>query len=474
MQARHDFSDNTPAETHQNSAGLDDIASLSSQLGFEIADISGFLDDLEAKAGTQKTNLGALKQGAAQVVESNGRMMKTVSEVSDAVELMIGSVEHSAKSVRTGSQSTTEMAEWVNDLSGRTEEVTDAVKAMRSDNAQISAIASQVNILAINAKIEAARAGAAGRGFAVVAEAINELALRTQTAAEQISGNINTLADWIEGLHAQSFDIATTAKTVLEQAQDTDRALSDIETHMQQVATRNTEIGTEARSVQDTVAAFHTDISAIGTSVDETSTGIHAAHERVEQLISASEQLVQGSVALGGRSSDGKFIDHVIAAAKDISERFAQAVAEGAISQDDLFDRNYKPIAGSDPQQLMAKFTPLTDRLLPEILEKALDLDPRVVFSAAVDTNGYLPTHNRKFSHPPSADPVWNMANCRNRRIFDDRVGLKAGRNTGAFLLQVYRRDMGGGEFVLMKDLSAPIQVNGRHWGGLRLAYKIQ
>ena len=113
------------------------------------------------------------------------------------------------------------------------------------------------------------------------------------------------------------------------------------------------------------------------------------------------------------------------------------------------------------------------DRVLPTVQEPVLDMDRRVVFCAAVDRNGYLPTHNRKFSQPQTADPVWNMAHCRNRRIFDDRVGLKAGRNTDAFLLQVYRRDMGGGNFVLMKDVSAPITVEGRHWGGLRLAYKL-
>lgn len=52
-------------------------------------------------------------------------------------------------------------------------------------------------------------------------------------------------------------------------------------------------------------------------------------------------------------------------------------------------------------------------------------------------------------------------------------MGLKAGRNTESFLLQVYRRDMGGGEFKMMKDLSAPIFIKGQHWGGLRLAYSI-
>ncbi|MFM7301746.1 MAG: methyl-accepting chemotaxis protein, partial [Alphaproteobacteria bacterium] len=68
-------------------------------------------------------------------------------------------------------------------------------------------------------------------------------------------------------------------------------------------------------------------------------------------------------------------------------------------------------------------------------------------------------------------ETAWNVANCRNRRIFNDRTGLGAARNQAPFLLQAYRRDMGGGKFTLMKDCSAPIMIEGRHWGGLRLAY---
>jgi methyl-accepting chemotaxis protein len=101
-----------------------------------------------------------------------------------------------------------------------------------------------------------------------------------------------------------------------------------------------------------------------------------------------------------------------------------------------------------------------------------LALDPRIVCCAAVDRNGFLPTHNRKFSQPQGGDVTWNTANCRNRRLFNDRVGLAAGRSTKKFLMQSYRRDMGGGQFVAMKDVSAPINVAGRHWGGLRIAYK--
>ena len=70
-------------------------------------------------------------------------------------------------------------------------------------------------------------------------------------------------------------------------------------------------------------------------------------------------------------------------------------------------------------------------------------------------------------------DPVWNAANCRNRRIFDDRAGLSAARNVRPFLIQTYARDLGGGRTVMMKEIDAPIRVFGRHWGGFRTAYKI-
>jgi methyl-accepting chemotaxis protein len=147
-------------------------------------------------------------------------------------------------------------------------------------------------------------------------------------------------------------------------------------------------------------------------------------------------------------------------------------LAAGKISSNALFDKNYRLIPGTNPEQYTTGFLALTDATLPPLLEAALDFDPRVVFCAAIDTNGYLPTHNKVFSHPQGPDPDWNTANCRNRRIFDDRVGLKAGRNSEPFLMQVYRRDMGGGHFVMMKDLSVPVFVGTRHWGGLRMGFK--
>jgi len=179
----------------------------------------------------------------------------------------------------------------------------------------------------------------------------------------------------------------------------------------------------------------------------------------MHKLVDASEAIVQSSAALGGESVDGAFIAYAKETAKAISDAFEAGITENRISFEDLFDENYQPVPNTNPQQVRTRSVDFLQATLPAF------------HCAAVNRSGYLPVHNNKFSHPQGNDPVWNTANCRNLRIFDDRVGLKAGRNTEPFLLQVYRRDMGGGSFVVMKDLSAPIFVDGRHWGGLRLAY---
>lgn len=178
--------------------------------------------------------------------------------------------------------------------------------------------------------------------------------------------------------------------------------------------------------------------------------------------------------AFNGRALafDQPLIEIVTGAANRVSELFEEALRSGRLTEQALFDENYIPVPGSSPQQHMTQFVALTDAILPALQEPILERDPRIVFCAAIDRNGYLPTHNLRYNKPQGSDPVWNAANCRNRRIFGDRTGLMAGRNTQPFLVQSYLRDMGGNNFVLMKDLSAPVRVRGRHWGGFRMGYK--
>ncbi|OYQ35209.1 hypothetical protein CHU95_08225 [Niveispirillum lacus] len=172
-------------------------------------------------------------------------------------------------------------------------------------------------------------------------------------------------------------------------------------------------------------------------------------------------------------NAESKFILAVQENAAKLSTSLEQALAGGRISEDDLFSTDMRLVQGSDPEQFIAPFTALTDELFTPIQEAVLALDPAVQFCAAVTNIGYLPTHNRKFSEPQRpGDRDWNIAHCRNRRIFDDRAGMAASRNSRPFLMQAYTRDMGSGVLVRLKEVDAPIIVVGRRWGNLRLAYK--
>jgi methyl-accepting chemotaxis protein len=96
-----------------------------------------------------------------------------------------------------------------------------------------------------------------------------------------------------------------------------------------------------------------------------------------------------------------------------------------------------------------------------------------MVFCVTIDRNGYLPVHNKVYSHPQRpGDVAWNTAHSRNRRIFNDTAGLAAGRNQRTYLIQSYARDMGNGITVMMREIDVPIRVRGKHWGGFRTAYK--
>ena len=157
-----------------------------------------------------------------------------------------------------------------------------------------------------------------------------------------------------------------------------------------------------------------------------------------------------------------------------LTKIFENGVASGAISIDDMFDTDYVEISGTNPVQYRTKILDWADRALPPFQEAFLAKDPRMVFCAMIDRNGYLPVHNKVYSHPQRpGDVAWNTANSRNRRIFNDPAGLAAGRNQRAYLIQSYARDMGNGKTVMMREIDVPIRVKGRHWGGFRTAYKL-
>jgi len=135
---------------------------------------------------------------------------------------------------------------------------------------------------------------------------------------------------------------------------------------------------------------------------------------------------------------------------------------------DALFDRNYLPIPNTDPPKHTTRFDAFTDRVLPALQDGLLAAMPNLVYAGAVDNNGYFPTHNARYAKPLTGNYEIDLVNNRTKRIFSDRTGTRCGSNTKPFLLQTYKRDTG----EVMHDLSVPIYIAGKHWGGFRIGYR--
>lgn len=158
-----------------------------------------------------------------------------------------------------------------------------------------------------------------------------------------------------------------------------------------------------------------------------------------------------------------------IIGAKMIGQIIEEAIDNGVLTVKEAFDTNYEIIGDFDPPKYHTKYDFYLDKAILGLEDEFL-LDSSIVFAVAVDKNGYLPTHNTRFQKPITGDREKDKVGNRTKRVFNDPVGLKAARNTTKGFLQIYHRDTG----EVMWDVSSPIYVKGKHWGGFRIGLSLQ
>ncbi|PLX34502.1 MAG: chemotaxis protein [Hyphomicrobiales bacterium] len=443
------------------------------RLGLEIADAAGQIAQSAAAADGARQAMQQLL-AATDSVEQNRAAIDhsvtdTVSETESAQSRMNAALEAMEKS----GELVANLFRTVEAINEQLQGLQSSFTSVRDVASSIDSIARQTNLLALNATIEAARAGEAGKGFAVVAGEVKTLAGQTSKATEQIDGTILQLGNEAEALMQLGQEAMSAVSAVDQSASSTSEMIAGLTGSIDAIRTEAANIEQATGLTGEALGDLKASNQQVDDALDVNTTTLTEVTGRIFETVDKADSLIGETALKMGQGRDARMIRLVMEVAEKISQAFAQEIGENRISHRDLFDFEYQPIEGSDPQQMMAKFTPMTDRVLPAIQEPVLEMDETIIFCAAVDKNGYLPTHMAKFSKPQGSDPVWNMANCRNRRIFDDRTGLAAGQSQRPFLLQTYRRDMGGGTFIMMKDVSAPIMVDGKHWGGVRLAYQV-
>ena len=249
----------------------------------------------ELAAVTEDTSSGVneLMAETEQVATAMNEMSATVSEVSSNASLAASSTEEGRKVAADGRAIVMQTIDAINTLADNVTRSTEVINNLKQESNNIgtvldviSGIAEQTNLLALNAAIEAARAGEQGRGFAVVADEVRTLAQRTQQSTDEIQSMITSLQNGAnEAVGVMNTSQEQTHHTVA-QAGQAGQALDEIMHLVEQIADMTTQIASAAEEQSATSGAVSESMNNISQVTERSAAGAN-------QLAASSSELAQ-------------------------------------------------------------------------------------------------------------------------------------------------------------------------------------
>src|SRR6059058_172435 len=412
-------------------------------LSMECSDVAGYVNGVGQRIGEHLKMLDQLEEVTTRLLSDQAR----VSDSTDEARLLSEQAKAKLDAGREAIEGTIDgfkgLTDLVVQLGERMAGFASAMNQVQTVSSTIETIARKTNMLALNATIEAARAGDAGRSFAVVAAEVKKLAHDTRAARSQIGSTLGELTREASAVTAEiknGVERSRAAQSGFGTLSDTVREVSEIVG----MVDRQTEgIAHSTSMIQTSVDRVKAGLTEFAGDARDNGTQLLSAQKRLAHLEMLSNTMLDTLANSGAEIDDTPFILKAQEACRQVQAAIEAAFDNGEASVDDVFDRDYQIIPGSNPVQYQARFNDIADRHVRPILDRTKAGDNRIIGSAIGDMNGYLPTHLSERSHPQGVDPVWNDEHCRNRRILIDDTTRMALASDKPATLATYRMELG-------------------------------
>src|SRR5881394_2741527 len=356
-------------------------------LSIECSDVAGYVEGVAERIVEHQKVLDTLEEVTTRLLADQARVSDSTDEARLLAEQAKAKLEAGREAIEGTIAGFKGLTDLIVQLGERMAGFASAMSQVQTVSSTIETIARKTNMLALNATIEAARAGDAGRSFAVVAAEVKKLAHDTRAATSQIASTIGELT-------REASAVTTEIKTGVERSRAAQSGFGTIGDTVREVSEivgmvdRQTEgIAHSTSMIQTSVDRVKAGLTEFAGDARDNGNELLRAQKRLTHLEMLSNTMLDTLANSGAEIDDSPFILKAQEANRQIQAAIEDAIDAGEVTIDDVFDRDYQLIEGTNPVQYNVRFNDCADRHIRPILDRTKFGDNRIIGSAIGDMN---------------------------------------------------------------------------------------